>query len=151
MNQAVKRDEINYDNPTEKEKEYLKKAYGDTVAFTTDGTVVYHQKAFSGPIKKYITSSWPEQEITSLIPKPEFGTLERVEYLDTFVRVYLLDVKAGDVSHYNKELKNKGYKESSKKIETDALLEYSFKNEEEIKVKVSYYKKAKRCEIYLVK
>ena len=147
----VERETINYDDPSTAEREYLKRAYGDTVAFTDQGTVIYFEHAFSGKINKIITRKWPEEKIASLIPKPEFGELERIEYTEDFIRVYLNNVKSGNISSYLKELKKESFEQATNKVDTNSLLSYRFANEAGYDVSILYYKSSKKCEISLTK
>ena len=145
------REKINYDDPSPEEREYLKKAYGSTVAFTSRGTEIYMERAFSGPINKIITCKWPESELVSLIPKPDFGELDRIEYQDAFLRVFLEKAKSSDISQYGKQLKKLAYQQAKEKIDSDTLLKYQYANEAGNNVIITYYKLDKRCEIDLKK
>ena len=109
------------------------------------------EKAFTGKLRKIITSEWPTEEIATTIPTPNFGKIEKIEYTSKFINVFVQNAKAGNLSSYARALKKMGYKENGKKEDGSVYTERYFKNSENMNVRIRFNKANKRIEIYLSK
>ncbi len=112
------------------------------------GVEVYFESIFSGKLRKIITSKWPSgEEMGNLIPNPEYGTLNRIEYNTNWIKVYRYDVKKKDTKDYMKKLAEFGFTENEEKKEDKTILEYKISNKNNDNVIVKYSKNNKTLEI----
>ena len=151
LNRSTSLEGVDYNHLTAEELNYFKEMYGDTAAYTEHGIEVYMEKAFTGRLRKIITSEWPTDTIADLIPKPSFGKIQKIEYAPSFIHVFLKETKEGNVSEYVKLLKKQDWKEKEKKEDGDVFLQRILQNKDNDKVKIKFYKNEKRMEIYASK
>lgn len=142
---------LDYNNLSEKEKNYIKELYYNSVVFTDDGVKVYNERVSSGMLIKTITSTWPENEISSIVPKPEYGKLDRIEYSNNWLNIYINDAKKSDAKNYLKELKEYNFKINETKDDGDVMLKYEIYDENGNFVKIIYMKEYKTLEICVKK
>lgn len=138
---------IDYNNLTESQKSYMKNIYSNNVRFTEKGVEVYNESDTSGKLLKIISSKWPESAIGNLIPSPNYGKLDRVEYSENFIKIYINDAKQGDTKAYLKELKKYNFDKDERKNDGDIMLEYKVFDDLGNFVVVRYLKQTKTLEI----
>lgn len=140
-------EKLDYNNLSSTEKQYIRNLYSNNVIFTIRGVEVYNESITSGMLSKIITSVWPEDQIGNLIPKPEYGELDRIEYAENWINIYINNASKSDAKDYLKELKKYNFKENEKKNDGDIILEYKIYDELENYVRVRFFKESKTLEI----
>lgn len=122
-------EKIDYNNLTPEEMDYISGQYSGNAKFTKRGVEVYYESIFSGKLRKIITSTWPDADIGNFIPKPEYDNLNRIEYSEDWIEVYINDGKNKDVKNYLKQLKEYGFTENEEKDDGKVMLEYKIYNQ----------------------
>ena len=139
--------DLNYNNLTDEEKVYISDLYSGNVKFTEKGVEVYTQSITPDYLNKIITTTYPEDGMGLLIPKPEYGTLDRIEYSDNWIEIYINDSSKNDTSKYLKTLKGYGFDKNQKKEDTNIMLKYEINNENGDLVTITYKKRTKELQI----
>lgn len=147
INESRKFENLNYNNLSRDEMDYVSDKYSGTAKFTSRGVEVYYESIFSGNLKKIITSTWPEDEIGNMIPNPEYGVLNRIEYSTDWISVYIKDAKKNDAKNYVDELEECGFNQSKAKDDGKVMLKYDVYNEKGDRVTVKFMKETKTLEI----
>ena len=142
-------DKIDYNNLTEAQRDYLEDKYGSTsVRFTLDGVSVYYGNAISSKVERIITSKWPSKDIGNLIPNPEsYGELDRIEYSENWIKVYIENAKKSDAKNYLKLLKKYDFTQNEEKEEGEFALQYKIYDAKGNSVKITFFKSNNTLEI----
>ena len=122
-------EQIDYNNLTAEEMDYISNQYSGCAKFTKRGVEIYYESIFSGKIRKVITSSWPDKDIAKMIPIPEYEILNRIEYSEDWIEIYIEDGKKKDVKNYLKSLKEYGFTENEAKDDGNVFLEHKVYNQ----------------------
>lgn len=122
-------EQIDYNNLTPEQMDYISNQYSGCAKFTKTGVEIYYESIFSGKLRKIITSSWPYNEIANLIPVPEYETLNRIEYSDNWIEIYIEDGNKKDLKNYLKSLKEYGFTENEEKDDGNVFLEHKIYNQ----------------------
>ena len=102
---------LNYNNLSNAEKEYISSKYFGNINFTENGVEIYEEGSSYGKPNKIITSTWPLAEIGSFIPNADYGELDRIEYSENWISIYIKDAKKSNVKDYLKLLEEYNFKE----------------------------------------
>ena len=147
INEARKFENLDYNNLSQEEMDYISDKYSNNVRFTKDGVEVYNESIFSGKIRKIITSTWPNTDIANIIPNPEFGKLDKIEYNKDWIIVYINEANKSDVKDYLKQLNEYGFLKNETKDDGNVMLKYDIYNENGDLVTVKFIKGTKQIEI----
>ena len=140
-------EEFDYNNLSDVQKDYIRNIYSNNVRFTEKGVEVYTEGTNFGKLSKVITSTWHDEEIQNFIPKAEYGKLDKIEYSEQFINIYINDAKKGDAKDYLKKVKEAGFTQNETKSDGDVMLEYRVYNEDGDYVKIRFMKGNKTLEI----
>ena len=135
-------EKLNYNNLTESQKIYIKNQYSNNVIFTDKGVEVYFQSIRPENLTKVITTTWPEAEMGGFIPKPDYKeeNLDKIEYNEKGIVIYINNAKKNDVKEYLKDVKKYNFNKNEVKDDGDIMLEYKIYDEfgNYVKIRFSY-------------
>ena len=141
-------EKFDYNNLSNSQKDYIRKMYLNNVRFTERGVEVYNDNTFSSKMIKVITSSWPKDDIGRYIPVIEFGSIDRIEYSDLWIEIFVEDVKKGEIKDYLKELEKYGFINEAMKEDDGDISYYKIYDDKENYVQLIYNKDINKLEIY---
>ena len=145
-------EKINYNNLSTEQVDYLSNVYTDVMKCTDRGVEIYAESIYSGKLQKIITSKWPaSEEIGSFIPVPEYGELNRIEYNDTWINVFIENSNKKDARDYLKKVKEAGFNVNEKKDDGKIMLQYQIYNENGNLVEITYMKESRKLNIHAEK
>ena len=104
---------------------------------------LYFENINSGKISRIITSSWPKAQIGSFIPEVEYEELDRIEYNENWINIYINNAKKSDAKDYFKKLKKYNFNKNERKKDGEVMLEYKV-----YYVRIRYFKENNNLEIY---
>lgn len=152
LEEIHKFEKIDYNNLSEEQVEYLNNIYTDVMKYTDRGVEIYIESIFSGKLQKIITSKWPtDEEIGSIIPVPEYGELDKIEYNTTWINVFIKNANKRDAKDYLNKVKEVGFSENEKKDDGKNMLQYRIYNENGDFVEITYMKADKKLNIHAEK
>ena len=152
LEEIHKFEKVDYNNLSTEQLEYLNNIYTDVMKYTDRGVEIYIESIFSGKLQKIITSKWPEdEEIGSLIPIPEYGDLDKIEYNSTWINVFIENSNKKDARDYLKKVKEAGFTVNEKKDDGKIMLQYKIYNENGDFVEITYMKASKKLNIHAEK
>lgn len=152
LEEIHKFEKVDYNNLSAEQLEYLNNIYTDVMKYTDRGVEIYIESIFSGKLQKIITSKWPEdEEIGSLIPIPEYGDLDKIEYNSTWINVFIENSNKKDARDYLKKVKEAGFTVNEKKDDGKIMLQYKIYNENGDFVEITYMKASKKLNIHAEK
>lgn len=152
IEEVHKFEKINYNNPSSAEIKYINDLYPGTAKCTSRGLEIYSESIYSGKRIKIITSEWPQSsEIANLIPEPKYGELNKIEYDDDWIKVFINDADKKDAKDYLKIIKKIGFDKNEKKDDGNVMLKYEVENDLGNKVEITYMKNNKNLTIYAKK
>lgn len=140
-------DELDYNHLTAEQAEFISDTYAGMATITDRGVEVYLEKIGYGEPYKTITSEWPNKEIAKLIPEPDFGKRTKIEYAENWMNIFLKDVSNGDCKRYAKKLKEEGFKNEIKTINSSNLWRTILQDDNQNEVTISYIKSNDSCTI----
>ena len=100
------------------------------------------KRLYLGKIDRIITSNWP-QEYKNFIPKPEYGNVDRIEYSEKGIDIYINNAKKNDVKDYLNKIKEFGFTENPEKSDGKTFLRYKVCDEKGNNVQITFYKENK--------
>lgn len=152
LEEIHKFEKIDYNNLSAEQVDYLSNIYTDVMKCTDRGVEIYAESIYSGKLQKIMTSTWPvSEEIGSFIPVPEYGELNRIEYNDTWINVFIENSNKKDAKDYLKKVKEVGFNVNEKKDDGKIMLQYKIYNENGDLVEITYMKETKKLNIYAEK
>ena len=152
LEEIHKFEKIDYNNLSAEQVDYLSNIYTDVMKCTDRGVEIYAESIYSGKLQKIMTSIWPvSEEIGSFIPVPEYGELNRIEYNDTWINVFIENSNKKDAKDYLKKVKEAGFNVNEKKDDGKIMLQYKIYNENGDLVEITYMKETKKLNIYAEK
>lgn len=152
LEEIHKFEKIDYNNLSAEQVDYLSNIYTDVMKCTDRGVEIYAESIYSGKLQKIMTSTWSvSEEIGSFIPVPEYGELNRIEYNDTWINVFIENSNKKDAKDYLKKVKEAGFNVNEKKDDGKIMLQYKIYNENGDLVEITYMKETKKLNIYAEK
>ena len=115
-----------------------------------NGVEIYSANESSKKLNKIITTDFPDK-FNDFIPNADFGKVNRIEYLDNWIRIYLDDCKKSDADKYIKKLKEYNFDKDQTKNDGKVVLIYEAYDEASNYVKVVLLKDTNTLEIYASK
>lgn len=142
-------EKLDYNNLTSIQKKYIESQYQNRVKFTEKGVEIYYEDVSSGNIYRIITSKWPEDKWGVFIPKPDYKEedLDKIEYNDKSIEVYINNAKKSDVKEYLKEIKKYNFNKDESKNDGNVMLEYKIYDEIGNSVKIRFMYESKELKI----
>lgn len=145
-------EKINYNNPSNAEIDYLNNVYSGIAKSTPKGLEIYSESIFSGKLIKIISSVWPSgEDISNLVPEPNYGKLEKIEYNTDWIKVFMQNADKNDAKDYLKSIKKIGFDKNEIKDDGKIMLKYEIENEGGDKVTIIYMKENKNLTIHAKK
>ena len=123
---TINTSEMDFNNLSTDEQKYLSKVYDVNISVSEKGVEVYAVGDASGRVSRTITSIWPENDLSKMIPKPVFGDIKKIEYNESWMNATIASASKNEVKKYVKELKNNGFSESQDMIDYPNLIKYFF-------------------------
>lgn len=152
LEEIHKIEKIDYNNLSAEQVDYLSNIYTDVMKCTDRGVEIYAESIYSGKLQKVMTSKWPAgEEIGNLIPVPEYGELNKIEYNDTWINVFIENSNKKDARDYLKKVKESGFNVNEKKDDGKIMLQYQIYNENGDFAEITYMKESQKLNIHAEK
>lgn len=152
LEEIHKFEKFDYNNLTSEQIEYLSNIYNNVMKCTSRGVEIYAESIYSGKLQKVITSQWPkDEEIGAFIPNPEYGELEKIEYNNTWIKIFMENSNEKDAKDYLNKVKEYDFNVNEKKDDGKIMLQYKIYNENGDFVQITYMKETKKLNVYAEK